>query len=353
MRVRRVGRVAAAVAVAVAAVALIVVVPATQGTSWVAVLGAFAGIPLLAVAVLTVLWFAGLVCNAVALAASLPGLSTRRALTLSLTGSAVANVLPLGGAAGVGLNYAMTRRWGFTKRSFAAYTVTTNVCDVAAKLVVAASAAAILLLSGRELLLRQGVVLTLGLVIVLPVLAGLLLFPRAAALLGRAADRVIDVAAGLVGRHPHPDLAQRLPGLAEMTISLIRRQWRRLSFGTFAYVGLQATLLWACLHVAGLDLGFTGLVAALAVDRILTLLPLTPGGVGVVEGGMAAVLTALGSPAAPAVAGVLLYRCFTYLAEIPVGGATALVWSVLHRSRPVAVTAGTEPAGPPAQVVSR
>lgn len=335
MRVRRLGRTTASVAVIAAAAALIVVVPSTQGTSWAAVAGAFAAVPLLAVVALAVLWMAGLGCNAVALAASLPGLSTRRALTLSLTGSAVANVLPLGGAAGVGLNYAMTRRWGFTKKSFAAYTVTTNVCDVAAKLVVVAGAAAVLLLSGRELFLRQGVVTTLLALIALPVLGGSVLHPRSGAAVGRAIDRVVRAAGGLVGRRPQLDLAQRLPSLSGMTTTLIRRRWRRLTFGTFAYVGLQAALLWACLHVAGLDLGFTGLVAALAVDRLLTLLPLTPGGVGVVEGGMAAALTALGSPAAPVVAGVLLYRCFTYLAEIPVGGLAALIWSFRQRHRAV------------------
>ena len=335
MRIRRLGRTAASVVVAAAAASLVVVVPATQGTSWTAVAGAFADLPLLTVGVLALLWIAGLTCNAVALAASLPGLTTRRALTLSLTGSAVANVLPLGGAAGVGLNYAMTRRWGFTKKSFAAYTLTTNVCDVAAKLLVVAGASTILLLSGRQLFLQHGVVGTLAVLIALPVLTGLALHPRGGAVLGRTLDRVVEAAGGLLGRHPHPDLAHRLPNLSRMTTTLLRRQWRRLTFGTFAYVGLQAALLWGCLHVAGLDLSLTGLAAALAVDRLLTLLPLTPGGVGVVEGGMAAVLTALGSAAAPVVAGVLLYRCFTYLAEIPVGGLTALVWSLLHRRRAV------------------
>ena len=49
---------------------------------------------------LVVLWVAGLVAHTMTLTAALPGLTHRRALLLSLTGSAVANVLPLGGAAG-------------------------------------------------------------------------------------------------------------------------------------------------------------------------------------------------------------------------------------------------------------
>ncbi|MEZ5191932.1 MAG: hypothetical protein R2734_05130 [Nocardioides sp.] len=50
------------------------------------------------------------------LRAALPGLSMRRALTLSLTGSAVANVLPVGGAAGIVLNHRMTRSWPRQRR---------------------------------------------------------------------------------------------------------------------------------------------------------------------------------------------------------------------------------------------
>ena len=85
--------------IAATAVALLFSVPRSVGTSWASVLGAFAALPVLTLAVLAALWIAGLTCNSVALAASLPGLTTRRALALSLSGSAVANLLPLGGAA--------------------------------------------------------------------------------------------------------------------------------------------------------------------------------------------------------------------------------------------------------------
>ena len=52
------------------------------------------------------------------LTAALPRLTHRRALTLSLTGSAVSNLVPMGGALGIGLNYWMTRHWGFSKPAF-------------------------------------------------------------------------------------------------------------------------------------------------------------------------------------------------------------------------------------------
>jgi uncharacterized membrane protein YbhN (UPF0104 family) len=48
---------------------------------------------------------------------------------------------------------------------------------------------------------------------------------------------------------------------------------------------------------------------------------------------MVATLVALGAPAGPAVAGVILYRSFTYLAEIPVGGLLIAGWSLRRQGQ--------------------
>lgn len=316
--------------VAAMAMVLVLVVPASAGTTWSDVARNAAGISGSTLALLALLWIAGLTCNSVALAASLPGLTTRRALMLSLSGSAVANVLPLGGAAGVGLNYTMTRRWGFSRSSFAAYTVTTNVCDVAAKVIVIAAASIILLAGGDDALLQPDLTTVLAALVALPLLLVLVLHRPSAAGLGRLLDRLTS-SFGTLRRRPWvTDLGSSLPRVAGMTTTLFRRRWPRLTAGTFAYVALQAALLWGCLHAAGLDLDLTSLACALAVDRLLTMLPLTPGGVGIVEGGVAAALTALGAAPEPVITGVLLYRAYTYLAEIPVGGLTAVVWTMRY-----------------------
>jgi putative heme transporter len=319
------------VVVAAAALTLVLAVPRSAGTSWARVGSALAAVPLLTLAGLAVVWLGGLVCSSVALAASLPGLTVRRALVLSLSGSAVANVLPLGGAAGIGLNFAMTRRWGFSTGSITAYTATTNVCDVVGKLVVAAVAGVLLTTAGSSPLLHDGRLAGLGLAVLLPLGLVVLLHPRGAAVLGAAADRVTSWAGAVVGRTPGSRLSERLPWLARTTTDLVRRRWRRLGAGTLGYVVLLGVLLDGCLHAAGLALPLPLLVVVLAVDRLLTMVPLTPGGAGVVEGGTTLALTALGVPPGTAVAGVLLYRTFTYFVEIPVGGLVALVWTLRQR----------------------
>ncbi len=67
------------------------------------------------------------------------------------------------------------------------------------------------------------------------------------------------------------------------------------------YLALQAALLWTCLHMLGNQFTGAAVLTAFAVDRLLTAVPLTPGGSGVVEAGTAAALIALGG--APAAGG--------------------------------------------------
>jgi uncharacterized membrane protein YbhN (UPF0104 family) len=71
-------------------------------------------------------------------------------------------------------------------------------------------------------------------------------------------------------------------------------------------------------------------LAALAADRLLSLVPLTPGGAGFAEVGAAATLIACGADPLAVTAGVLLYRAFIFLLEIPVGGLWLGCWLVVR-----------------------
>ncbi len=112
---------------------------------------------------------------------------------------------------------------------------------------------------------------------------------------------------------------------------VVGRRWLQLSLGTLGYAVLQAVLLWACLRVVGGPLSVTVVLAAFAVDRIMSMVVLTPGGTGFAEAGAAAALVALGGAPAAMAAGVLLYRGFIFALEIPVGGAWLVGWLWAHR----------------------
>ena len=112
--------------------------------------------------------------------------------------------------------------------------------------------------------------------------------------------------------------------------------------GKLAYAALQALLLWASLRVVGGPVAPVVVASAFVVERVLSMVVLTPGATGVVEVGMAGVLGALGAEPAAAAAGVLLYRGLVVGMEVPVGGLALLGWWVGHR-RAAASDAGARP----------
>ncbi|RZU11206.1 uncharacterized membrane protein YbhN (UPF0104 family) [Kribbella rubisoli] len=302
--------------------ALVVLLPRAVGATWTEVGAVIGRVSPGSLALLAIVWIAGLWAHSFVLAASLPGLTKRRGLTLSLTGSAVANVLPLGGAAGTALNFTMVRRWGFSSSSFGGFLAVTTLLNVASKLGVIALAL------GLVPILHSGSAFGSASLLFLPVpivVAGgiwILADERAAVAVGRLLDKVVRTR-----------LEERLPALRRLILRLIRSGWQPMTVGMLAYLALQLALLWFCFQALHVPLGVPVLFTALAVERLLTLVPITPGSAGVVEVGTTAALVALGGDPAGVAAGMLLFRGFTYLMEIPVGGVMLAVWSWLGRRR--------------------
>ena len=63
-----------------------------------------------------------------------------------------------------------------------------------------------------------------------------------------------------------------------------------------------------------------------AFARLLTAIPLTPGGVGVVELALIAGLSRGSADDAQVVAGVLMFRLLTYVIPIVIGACTYVIW---------------------------
>jgi uncharacterized protein (TIRG00374 family) len=101
-------------------------------------------------------------------------------------------------------------------------------------------------------------------------------------------------------------------------------------------------VLLACLRGVGLSqaqVSWQTSLAAFAFVRLLTVLPVTPGGLGITELGLIGTLAAAaGHQASTQVtAAVLLYRAVTYLPPIPLGAVACLIWRhapALIRSSP-------------------
>lgn len=332
-RVRRGLR--AVVAAAVGVALLWWVIPHISHTTWSAVWGVLSAVPADALTGLCVLWIVGLLAHTFVLTGALPGLSHKQALTLNLTGSAVSNIAPMGGALGVATNLRMTRQWRMRDSSFATFTIITNIWDVIAKLLLPFVALVALAVHGDIHLpsLRAAcIVASVLIAVLLAVIVAWLANERAAPAVERTLARAAaHLPAGLPERLG--DVEQHLAEVRHQSRDIVRRNWHSMTAGMVAYLTLQAVLLWFCLHLVGVDVAVATLLVAFALERLGTLAVVTPGGIGFGEAATLAALVALGSPGLQTAAGLLLFRVFTYLIEIPVGGLWLGGWLLAHQER--------------------
>jgi hypothetical protein len=96
----------------------------------------------------------------------------------------------------------------------------------------------------------------------------------------------------------------------------------------------------ACIWAVHGHIPWHGILVAYALAQVAASIPITPGGLGVVEGSLTALLVAYGMPTHVALASVLLYRVVSFWGLVPVGWG---VWGYLswrsrhpqaHRARP-------------------
>jgi putative heme transporter len=318
---------------ALAVVAVVVLLPRVTQSPWAAIGGAWRSLTWWQVALLCLLWGSGLLVHSTMLMAVLPGLTRRRAMTLNLTGSAMANVVPLGGGAGIGLNYLMVRVWGFSPGQFSLFTLLSNLLHLLCKAVLPVVAVVLLLASATPIGHRVLVVAvgTSTLLAAMVTTCGVLF----------SSDRGARVAGATVARigrwtRTRRDVTrveQQLRELRRNARSILQTGWQRMTISLLGYYALGATLMWACFHALGSSLGVAAVLVLFAFERALTALPITPGGSGVVEIATTALATTLAGPHDSAVlaAGVLLYRAFAFGLEIPIGGVWLVGWLVARR----------------------
>ncbi len=115
------------------------------------------------------------------------------------------------------------------------------------------------------------------------------------------------------------------------TIGLVERRWLRLSVTTVgSHLALALVLLLSLrsFGVSEQDVSTAQVFAVFAFSRLLSAVPITPGGVGVIDLGYIGGLAAAAPPdeEAAVVGAVLIFRALTYGVQIPLGALTYLIW---------------------------
>lgn len=323
---RRWAPVAGSLAVSGLGCVLVAMLPHFVGASWPAIGGTLVRVPAVVLAGLLALWFVGLLVHVPVLTAAMPGLKAHQALALNLSGSAVSNVLPMGGPAGMGLGYAMTHSWGFRSDRFASYTVATNLWNALGKF---SSGLAILAVAA---VLGVGLPSGLGSIVIsasvfMAVAVGLATAAfRSERATERAGGRLDAISARLKRAAPSQVCTTWMVSSRRELVSTVRSGWRRMTVGVLTYLFLQCVLMYACLDAVGAGATVAVVAVAFAIERLISLAPITPGAAGVAELGTVAALHGFGIDPVVAAAGILLYRILVFAIEIPAGGLIALVW---------------------------
>jgi uncharacterized protein (TIRG00374 family) len=93
---------------------------------------------------------------------------------------------------------------------------------------------------------------------------------------------------------------------------------------------LDAASLWVFLAAFGHRMGPDGLIVSYGIAYVLAAIPITPGGLGVIEAVLASMLVAFGAPSGEALLAVVSYRLVNFWLPIPVG---ALAYVSLRMDR--------------------
>jgi putative heme transporter len=272
--------------------------------------------------------------------AALPGLSYWRAFVITQTSTASTYVVPGGAAVGMGVSWAMLRGWGFDPAAVTLAVTVTGVWNQLASLGFPAVALALLTVTGGSTVALKTAAL-IGLTIFV-VAAGAFAAGLSSASLARRigdlAARVVSWARGCIRRDPVTWTGEALVRFRSRTIDLLRRRWWMLTLATLAgqltvFIVLLVTL--RTLGITGSEVSLAEAFAAWSLVRLLGSIPITPGGLGVVELGLTGALIGFGGKKADVVAAVLVYRFLTVVPTLVLGLALGATW---RRQRPAGLS---------------
>jgi uncharacterized protein (TIRG00374 family) len=288
--------------------------------------------------------------------AALPGSNVWQTMKVNQASTAVANTLPGGGALAVGVTYAMYHGYGFDRSRIGLSVLMTGIWNNFVKLGMPVLALGLLALQGdaSSSLVVGAAIGVIALLVAIGLFAAVLWSESAARRIGIGLGRLWTSIRRFRGKPPAGSTADATVRFRTDAISLVRRRGVALSVATLvSHVSLYMVLLLALRHVGVSEsaVSWIEVLAAFSFLRLVSALPITPGGLGVVELGLTAGLVAAGGPRAEVVAAVLVYRALTYLLPIPFGLAAYLKWrkgSAARRERLSTMGSSATPLGPEA-----
>lgn len=319
---------------------------ADYGQAW----DAARSLPAAWLALLAVAAIVNLVVYSLQWHAPLPELRITSAFGVSQTSYMVSNGVPGGGAFVLPVQFAMLAEYGVDRTKATAVTGVTAVWNLLATFLIPVLALCLLIGSGSLTPARwAGLIGGIAAFIAIGFTLGALIGSETTArriggLAERAAGRVLRVIARGKLSEKNLGWADAVANFRASTHDLLATRWAHITgahlLGQFAQFAVLAIALAGLQRDLDPRTTIPTALFAFGVGRMGTLIPITPGGLGTVDGLLAALLVSAGnSTSSDALAAVLIWRVLTFLPGLIVGGITFLAWRRRSAKRSLAVPA--------------
>ncbi|HLI74918.1 MAG TPA: YbhN family protein [Acidimicrobiales bacterium] len=264
--------------------------------------------------------------------------STLRLTGVTVAATAIANSMPAGAVVSSVFAFRQYRHQG-ADEALAWWTLV--AVFVSASVTLALVAAVGVAIAGAEGAGLDLVGVTVGVLIGALVMGAVFLQRRA---LVWVVSAVVRVTRRLVG-WPRGELGVHIDTVISRLTAVTLTVHQALStvFWGVANWILDCSCLALSFMAVGVGVPWKGLLLAYGAGQLAANLPITPGGLGVVEGSLTIALVAFGGAETSTVAAVLLYRILSFWAELPVGWTT---WALMTwmAKRPLVEPATATPA---------
>jgi uncharacterized membrane protein YbhN (UPF0104 family) len=276
-------------------------------------------------------WF--LVAYVFVFMSTLPSLRFREGFVVQTTATAINNSLPAGGAIALPVTYSQFLSWGFTPEAVTAALLTAGVWDQLARLALPVLSVAAIALTGEALwwmwlVSLGGIVVVVGAVWLISIV---LRSKSAAVALGTWLGKIANWGLEKIKRDSIDAVSATLK-FRDNVSHVAQHRWKWVTAATVANHASMAALFVVSLRAVGVSSEYVSLpwlLLGFSLGRLLVMIPVSPGGLGLVDLGFIGLVSlGWGAGADPDLisAGVLLYRALSFLPPILVGLGSWIFW---------------------------